>query len=132
MAAAIAKVLRGARPGFSSQPPIPAIFRRGTQEGVAPLVPRPVSSSPAALADAGVGRLMHTGSGVSSMLPQQALPFGRCGALSHGHNTLSMQQFSSRRSFTSGPEPKGMYVPWFPIAFAFAIGLALSSMGLKK
>ncbi|CAL4905986.1 unnamed protein product [Urochloa decumbens] len=84
MAAAIAKVLRGARPGISSQPLIPAIFRRGAQEGVAPLVPSPGSSSPAALA-AGVGRLKHTGSGVSSMLPQQkALPFGfgRCGALS--------------------------------------------------
>ncbi|CAN6352024.1 unnamed protein product, partial [Urochloa humidicola] len=131
-AAAAAKVLRGARPSFSSQPLIPAIFRRSAQEGVAPLLPRRPGSSPGALAAGVAGRLMHTCSGVTKLPQQKALPFGgRSGALSHGQKIVRMEQFSSRRSFKSD---YGTYydpgeMPWGPIAFAFAIGLAL---GCKK
>jgi len=56
MAAAMAKVLRGGRCASSKLQQItPAIYRRRTQEGVAPLL----GSSSAAPA-AGIGRLIHT------------------------------------------------------------------------
>ncbi|CAL4905969.1 unnamed protein product [Urochloa decumbens] len=132
MAAAVAKVLRGGRPGLSSQQLVPAIFRRSVQEGVTPLLLRRPGSSPAALAAGVAGRLMHTGSGVTRLPQQKSLPFGgRSGALSQGHKIVRMDQFSSRRSFKSdyGSNYDPGAMPWGPIAFAFVIGLAL---GCKK
>ncbi|CAL4891687.1 unnamed protein product [Urochloa decumbens] len=128
MAVAAARVLRGGLSGSSSQPLIPAILRRRAQEAAAALLPR-LGSSPAAQA-AGAGRLMHTGLGGrgSTKLPQQkALPFGRRGVPSRGHNIMRVEQFSSRRSDTSRSRLRD--IPWGPIAFGGAIGLCL---GLKK
>jgi len=114
------RVLRGGRSGG---PLIPAIFRRRAVEGVAALFPR-LGSSPAA-----AGRLMHTGFGGITKLPQRkALPFGRRGVLCQGQETMTRME-RSRRSFMSGSQPGD--VPWGPIAFGGLIGLALGFRSKK-
>ncbi|CAN6356528.1 unnamed protein product [Urochloa humidicola] len=127
MAMAMARVLRGGLSGSSSQPLVPAIFRRGAADGVAALLQR-LGSSPAAPA-AGAGRLMHTGLGGrgSTKLPQQEAPLGWRRVVSRGHNIIRADQFSSKQSVTSRSKLRD--IPWGPIAFGGAIGLCY---GLKK
>ncbi|CAN6338607.1 unnamed protein product [Urochloa humidicola] len=71
------------------------------------------------------------GSGVTKLPQQKALPFAGRQAHSQGQKTVRMEQFSSRQSFKSdsGSDYDPGDMPWGPIAFAFAIGLAL---GCKK
>ncbi|CAN6338605.1 unnamed protein product [Urochloa humidicola] len=124
MAMAMAKVLRGARSGSSSQLLVPAIFRRTGQEGVAQ------GSSPAAPA-AGMGRLMHTGQWRNSVTASAKLPFGRQ-VLSQQQKIMRMQQFSSRRSFMSDSDPELLPFSALAVLCAMALGVVLPNSNILR
>ncbi|CAN6361321.1 unnamed protein product [Urochloa humidicola] len=125
MAMVMAKVLRGARSGSSSQLLVPAIFRRMAQEGAAQ------GSSPAATA-AGMGRLMHTGGQWrNSVTARTKLPFGRQ-VLSQQQKIMRMEQFSSWRSFMTDSDPELLPFSAMALLCAMALGVVVPNSNILR
>ncbi|CAN6343329.1 unnamed protein product [Urochloa humidicola] len=125
MAMVMAKVLRGARSGSSSQLLVPAIFCRMAQEGAAQ------GSSPAATA-AGMGRLMHTGGQWrNSVTARTKLPFGRQ-VLSQQQKIMRMEQFSSWRSFMTDSDPELLPFSAMALLCAMALGVVVPNSNILR